>query len=95
MPSPERLHKASKSARVVVYAHRGVELALRSYDGHRIHAAESIRIVALDPAFLAELETVLERRTRWAVAVNDRHLFVTAGERTFSTTLVEHRLGAR
>jgi len=93
MPAPERLHKASKSAgRVVVYAHRGVELALRQYEGQRIHKAEAIRIVALDPAFLAGLEGALERRARWEVSVHDGHLHVVTGTRSFSTELVEHRL---
>ena len=93
MPAADRLHKASKSCdRVTIYAHRGVELAKRAYEGQRIHRAQEIRIVELEAAFLAGLEAALERRSRWEISVHDEHLCVTAGGKSYATTLVEHRL---
>jgi uncharacterized protein YaeQ len=95
MPAPDRLHKATKAVdRVIVFPHRPVELFLRQCEGARIHKAESIRIVALEPALLRALEPTIDRNVRWDVSIHDGHLFVTVGAQAFGSTIEEHRLGS-
>lgn len=94
LPAPDRLHKASKSiGRVIVFPHKPVELFVRQCEGARIHERENIRVVALEPAFLKQLEATLDRTSRWDVSIHDGHLFLTTGNNAFGTTIEEHRLG--
>lgn len=93
LPAPERLHKASKSVdRVIVFPHRPVELLVRQCEGARIHRAEAIRVVALEPAFLDQLATRIDRTSRWDVSIHDGHMFLTTGGVALDTTIEERRL---
>ena len=84
-PDAARLHKASKAApRVVVYTHKDPAPLLRQLAEARIHRAEALEIYAVDRALLAALSERLERRMVLALAVTDRHLFVTLGETTLT-----------
>ena len=84
-PDAARLHKASKAApRVVVYTHKDPAALLRQLAEAHIHRAEALEIYAVDRALLAALAERLERRMVLALAVTDRHLFVTLGETTIS-----------
>ncbi|HSP96886.1 MAG TPA: YaeQ family protein [Candidatus Dormibacteraeota bacterium] len=84
-PDAARLHKASKAApRVVVYTHKDPALLLRQLAEARIHRSEALEIYAVDRALLAALSERLERRMVLALAVTDRHLFITIGETTLS-----------
>ena len=84
-PDAARLHKASKTApRVVVYTHKDPGQLVRQLAGERIHRADALEIYAVDRALLAELVARLERRMVFALAVTDRHLYVTFGNTTLS-----------
>lgn len=88
-PDASRLHKASKAApRVVVYTHRDPAALVRQLAGSRIHRADELELYGFGRELLGGLAAALERRTAWDVSVNDRHLYVTAGGRTFSQELV-------
>ena len=83
-PSAERLHRASKAhPRVAVYTDRRLDVLRASLAGERIHGAGTIRVTVFPQAFLRDLEATLDRSVRWDVAVNDGHLHVTAGARSF------------
>ena len=83
VPDAARLHKASKAApRVVVYTHKDSRLLLGALTGARIHRADSLELHAIDRDLLAALSERLDRRVRLAIAVTDRHLFVTIGYET-------------
>jgi uncharacterized protein YaeQ len=87
-PDAARLHKASKAAdRVVVYSHRGAGPWLESLAGERVHRADHIEIVVLDPAFVEALAQGLQRRNGWTVSVIDDTLYVEAGEASHSVEL--------
>jgi uncharacterized protein YaeQ len=87
-PSADRLHRASKAhPRVALYTDRRLDLLRASLAGERIHAGSDIRVTVFPQSFLRDLETTLERNVRWDVALNDGHLYVTSGERSFDVAL--------
>ena len=93
-PAPERLHKASKAVpRVAVFSHNDVELLKKAVRGERVHRLEQIELYAIDPAFLDQLSTRLERSNRWTLARNDAELYATIGDHTLTTRLERHELG--
>jgi uncharacterized protein YaeQ len=93
LPAPERLHKASKSiGRVVVFPHKRADLWLRQCEESHIHRAETIRVVTLETAFLADLEAKLERNVKLDVSIHDGHMFVTWDGTATSTTIEERAL---
>ena len=76
-PDAERLHKASKaSPRVAVYAFKDPGNLMRQFEGSRIHRAEAIELYAFDPAFVAAFVERLQRRTTFALAITERHLYL-------------------
>ena len=84
-PDAARLHKASKAApRVVVYTHKDPAPWLRLLAEARIHRADALELYAVDRALLAALCERLERRMVFALAVTDRHLYVTIDETSLS-----------
>jgi len=93
-PDAARLHRASKAApRVAVYTHKDPAQLRRQLSGERIHRADAIELYAIDPGFLAELATRVDRRTALTLSVTDAHLFVTVGSSTVSTAVVRHSIG--
>ena len=94
LPDAERLHRGSKLAgRAAAYTHRDVTQLLGQLAGKKIHHAEEIPIYALDRRFVDEVAGLITRRTSLALSVTDRELYITIGGRTFSSTLMEHRIG--
>ena len=92
-PDPERLHRGSKLAdRAAVYTHRNMRQLLPDLGAKKIHRAAEIPIDAFDPAFIESVAESLERRVDVAVSVTERELYLDVGGRTFTTTIVEHRL---
>lgn len=82
-PDATRLHKASKAAaRVAVYTHKEPRILLAQWQGERIHKAEALEIYSLDREMIAELVSLIDRRTRMAVSVTDRQLYLTVGDVT-------------
>jgi uncharacterized protein YaeQ len=92
-PSAERLHKASKAARVSVYTHEASLLAHQTA-GKTIHKADDIEVWAFDPAFIGRLARKIGRRTRLEVTRNDGSLYVTSEGETFETQLSPRQLSA-
>jgi len=91
-PSPERLHKLSKSGPGEIYTHELAQLR-RQIDGKTIHKAETIAVCAFDPAFLAELEAHVERRAELEVTRTDGSLYVTVDGTSFETVPAISTLG--
>ena len=93
LPSPERLHKASKaSPRVVVFTQHDPRVFLNEAGKSNIHKAELIEIYALDPRFLEQLGAMTDRNSRWTLLRNEGVLYITIGEKTLSTTVTKHAL---
>ena len=95
LPDPERLHRGSKRAgRAAVYTHRDVTQLLSQLAAKKIHQADQIPIYAFERRFVDDVANLLDRRSTIAVSVTDRELYVTIGDRTFNTTVIEHRIAA-
>ena len=93
-PDAERLHRGSKLAeRTAVYTHRNVRQFLPDLAARKIHRAEEIPIYAFDPAFVGEVAEALTRRVDAALSVTEREHYLDIGGQTFTTTIVEHRIG--
>ena len=94
-PSPERLHRAAKSApRVAVYAHKDLDGFVERLAGARIHRAAEIAVRGFEPRFLAGLERRLERRVRWQLSVVDGSVFLAADGEGLASPVVERRIGS-
>ena len=92
-PEAARLHKASKAApRVVVYAHRNVDLLLARLRGERIHRAAALQVHAMDRELLDALVARLARRMEFDLSVAERNLYVTLGDETLTGIVTSHRL---
>lgn len=91
-PEPARLHKATKAApRVVVYSHRSVAPLLARLSAEPIHRGDLVEIYEVDRELLATLAACLERRMRLDIAVTERHLYVSVGDRMLSGSVTAHR----
>lgn len=86
-PEAARLHKATKAVeRVVVYCHKDPAPWYRSLAGQRIHAADRVRVVALDRRFVADAAARVEKRTTLSVSVNGGEVYVDIGGSSLCTT---------
>lgn len=93
LPTAERLHRGSKLAgEAAVYTHRDVRQWLAQMAGARIHRAEAIPVVALDPALVEAAAARLERRSALTVSVMDGQLFLGIGDAQWTLPLAVHRL---
>ena len=77
VPTPSRLHKASKLAeRVAVYTHKPPAALIQQLSREKIHRAEHLPIYSFDQAFLRQLAGLIERRTSVSISVSDRQVYV-------------------
>jgi uncharacterized protein YaeQ len=87
-PSAARLHKASKLAeRVAVCTHQDPDTLRRALAGERIHRADQLELLGIPASLLQALETTVERRMNWDVAISGNHLYVTSHEQTHDAAL--------
>ncbi|MBL8603890.1 MAG: YaeQ family protein [Myxococcales bacterium] len=87
-PSPERIHRASKSVpRVVIYAwSRPDELAraMRGFNnGKGVHRCDALTLIALPQAFLDEVSNTVDRQNRWELSVSGGGLYLTVGGKLY------------
>ncbi|MGA2779257.1 MAG: YaeQ family protein [Steroidobacteraceae bacterium] len=87
-PDAARLHRASKaSPRVAVYTHKDAAQYLARLSGERIHRIEALALFAIDRAWLAEVESLLERRMKFSLTVAAQHLYLSSGEKTLTGSI--------
>lgn len=92
-PSAERLHKASKAARVAVYTDDLAQLR-RQVDGQTIHKADAIDVWPFDRAFLDALSDKVGRRARLEVTRTEGSLYVSVDGSPLETTIARVPLRA-
>jgi uncharacterized protein YaeQ len=79
-PSPERLHRASKSgARIAVYAWKDPAGLAAAIVEEEVHRGDAIAIYGLDPGFLDAIAAGLDRNNRWEMSVAGGHIFLGTG----------------
>jgi uncharacterized protein YaeQ len=93
-PEADRLHRASKLApRVAVYTHHNVRNLLGRWEGKKIHRGEEIPLYSFGRGFIDELAERIGRRTKLALSVTERHLYLDVDGTSMSTVIEEARLG--
>jgi len=93
-PDWERVHRGSKLAgRAAVYTHRDPSQLLAQFAGRKIHRAEEIPVYAFGREFLADAGKRLQRRSKLAVSVTERQLYLDIDGQNLSTVIAEHRAG--
>jgi len=84
-PSPERLHRASKSTpRVAVYTHKDVAQFVARLRGERIHRIEALDVYAFDRNLLTSVEGKLARRMALSLTVMEKHLYLSVGQESIT-----------
>jgi uncharacterized protein YaeQ len=92
-PDAERLHRGSKLAeRTAVYTHRPIRIVLGELAGQKIHRSSEIPIYAFEPSFVTAVAEAIGRRVDVALSITERELYLDVDGKTFTTTVVEHRL---
>jgi uncharacterized protein YaeQ len=86
-PGADRIHLASKKApRVSILCHKGEDAFARETSKRKLHRAEDINVVMLEPKFVDTLSEALTRTSEWTVVINEGDLTITIGEVTFMGT---------
>jgi uncharacterized protein YaeQ len=92
-PSPRKLHKATKSSRLVrVYTYKDPENLKREAAKESIHKAQEIEVFSIKESFLRELAQILKRDNTWTLISDGGSLVITADEQSFIGSLEPHRL---
>ena len=87
-PSADRLHRANKAAQqLTVVTHKSETALKKEWSVRRIHQAEDIEVLLLDPTLVQQLAANLERRTKWHVTIFDGQLSVACGGDPIEGTL--------
>jgi uncharacterized protein YaeQ len=87
-PSPDRLHKASKSgARIAVYGWKNVEGLAAELVEADVYKASAIELFALDAAFLDAVVAGLERNNRWGLSIAGGTVYLEVGRAQHETTV--------
>ena len=85
-PTPDRLHKASKAApRVIIYAWKNANELAAAIIERKVHRADELELIALDPAFLDAAAATLDRVNKWDLAVTGGALYLTIADKLFET----------
>jgi len=91
-PDAERLHRGSKHAgRAAVYTHRDPKQLLMQYAGKKIHRSAEIPIYSFGREFLTDAAKRLQRRSKLAVSVTERQLYMDVDGQNLNTTIEELR----
>jgi uncharacterized protein YaeQ len=84
LPTPPRLHKASKAVkRVVVYGWNRMDALAEDLRSERVHRHEHIQIYELDADVLDAIAATLERNNRWDLAVTGGVVYLSTGTSAF------------
>jgi uncharacterized protein YaeQ len=93
-PSPDRLHKASKTgARVAVYGWQRVDELARAIEERGVHRRDALELHELDVKALDALVEHLDRTNRWSVAVSGGVVYVTVGAELVEVSVRDVRAG--
>ena len=95
LPDAVHLHRGSRAAdRAAIYTHRDVPQLLNQLSGKKIYRAEEIPVYALEPRFVTDVATRIERRASLSITRSDGELFVEVGGQSFRCAVTEHHFSA-
>jgi uncharacterized protein YaeQ len=88
LPSPDKMHRASKAApSVALYTHRDAPILWRNFEGATIHRAADIPLYVVEPRFLRVWGEKIDRRNTMDLSVTERQIFLSIGGETLETSL--------
>jgi len=94
-PSADRLHKASKAARVVeIYTSADLNLLRKEMRSRVVHKLSEIAVWRFDPTFIAAIEEHVGRETKLELTRTEGSIYLTVGGQTLETKLERHDLSA-
>ena len=93
LPSAERIHTASKKARrVSIVCHKGEEALRREMQRRKVHGADDITVLHLEPTLVRDLADQLEKNSSWIIVHSDGELNITINDSTFAGSLTRSSL---
>jgi uncharacterized protein YaeQ len=94
-PDADKLHRASKASdRCAIYTHRDPFQLKNILRGKSIYRVDDIPLVSFDKGFLQQLIERLDRRTTLDVSITERTMYVTLGDTSFETRVIEDRINS-
>ncbi len=89
-PAADRIHLAAKkAARVSIVSHKNEEAVSRETINRKLHMAEHIKVLLLDPLLVEQIAGALERKSDWTLVHAHGSLSVTIGNDTFTGSVKE------
>ncbi len=93
MPDADRLHRGIKLAgRAAVYTHRDARKLMAQLSSAGVQRLADVPVFAFDANVVDEVAGLLERRSELALSVTEREFYLHIAGRSFTTTIVEHRV---
>ena len=93
-PDAARVHRGAKLAgRAAVYTHRDPTPLLQQYAAARIHRASEVPIYDFGQGFLKTCAAKVQRRSKLALSVTEKQLYLDLDGHSFQGTINEHRAG--
>lgn len=87
-PGADRIHAASKRAqRVSIVCHRRLDALEREMRRRKVHRAEHIEVLLLEPDFVAQLAGCMQRNSEWTLVHTDGELSISIQDENFSGTV--------
>ncbi len=89
-PSADRLHVAAKKAeRVTIVCHRGEEALARETQKRKLHRAEHVRVLLIEPRFVDEVASMMKRTNQWTLVYSDTMISLSSGDVTLTGVVNE------
>ncbi len=93
-PDAERVHRGSKHAgRAAVYCHRDPNQLLAQYAGKKIHKAGDVPVYSFGREFVTDAAKRLQRRSKLAISVTERQLYMDIDGHSLSATIASQPAG--
>ena len=93
-PTPDRLHKATKTCkRVVIYAWKQPEALVEAILERGVHKAESIELNAFAGEWLDSIAATLDRVNRWELSVAGGAIYLTINGTLFEGAVQKIPIG--
>lgn len=93
-PDAARLHRGSKLAdRAAVYTHRDTQQLLAQLAGRKLHRGAEIPVYDFGRQFLADAAAQLQRRSRLALSITERQLYLDIDGLSLATQICRSPIG--
>lgn len=92
-PGAERIHIASKKAgKVSILCHKEREGLTREMQKRKVHGADNISVLYVEPSLVTALAEHLDRNAAWTIVHTDGELSITLNDATFAGSVTRTAL---